>query len=84
MFDDERLPKLMILPCGGKAFLDPESSTYGYRCDTCFAIVRSIGQPDSCVELLDYWNEKKSSEGTGWDFKRGVPENHETQKNQNK
>jgi len=41
------------LPCGGKAFFDRESSIGGFRCDTCNAVVGSVGMPRRCRELLD-------------------------------
>ena len=41
------------LLCGNRAWLDPESSIYGYRCDACSAIVGSIGMPGVCRELYE-------------------------------
>lgn len=41
------------LPCGGTARFDRESSTYSHRCDSCFAVVDSVGMPRQCKELLD-------------------------------
>lgn len=38
------------LPCGGVAIFD-HSSGISYRCDTCFAVVGSIGMPRDCETL---------------------------------
>lgn len=46
----------MFLPCGGTAYLDPESSNWKFRCDTCFAIVGSI--------LVNLASAKKSRRST--------------------
>jgi hypothetical protein len=40
------------LPCGGVAYFDPDSGI-SYRCETCFAVVGSIGMPRSCKEEFD-------------------------------
>jgi hypothetical protein len=46
------------MPCGGTAYFD-ESSGISYRCDTCMAVLGSIGMPETCrqiyrdMELLD-------------------------------
>lgn len=36
--------------CGGTPIFD-SSSGISYRCDVCFAVIGSIGQPQSCVEI---------------------------------
>lgn len=41
------------LPCGGVAEFDDESTCYSYRCTSCFAVVGSIGMPQSCRDELD-------------------------------
>ena len=52
------------LPCGGTAYWD-ESSGISYRCDTCMAVLGSIGMPSQCrqayrdMELLDVIAGKK-------------------------
>jgi len=46
------LPEDRALPCGGTAVFDT-SSGIGYRCDTCFAVVGSVGMPRQCKKLLD-------------------------------
>lgn len=42
--------KLDEMPCGGTPIYDA-SSGIGYFCDTCYAVIGSIGQPRRCVEL---------------------------------
>jgi len=40
------------LLCGSMASFD-DSSGISYRCNTCFAVVHSIGMPKQCKELYD-------------------------------
>ena len=40
------------LLCGSMASFDHESGI-SYRCETCFAVVHSIGMPKRCKELYD-------------------------------
>lgn len=40
------------LECGATASFDVESGI-SYRCNTCFAVVGSIGMPRECKELDD-------------------------------
>ena len=49
MMEDNPLYKLPQMPCGGTPIFD-ESSGISYRCDVCFAVIGSIGQPRDCVE----------------------------------
>jgi hypothetical protein len=42
----------VILLCGSMASFD-HSSGISYRCNTCFAVVHSIGMPKQCKELYD-------------------------------
>lgn len=63
----------MFLPCGGTAYLDPESSIWGFRCDTCFAIVGSIGQPSKCKEESQKYSNWAKLGGKGWDYNKGKP-----------
>ena len=46
------LGKPVHLPCGGAAYFDQDSGI-SYRCETCFAVVGSIGMPRSCKEEFD-------------------------------
>lgn len=42
--------QLPTLACGGTPIFDVESGM-SYRCDTCLAVIGSIGQPQSCKEI---------------------------------
>ncbi len=46
------LGKPVHLPCGGVAYFDQDSGI-SYRCETCFAVVGSIGMPRLCKEEFD-------------------------------
>ena len=59
---------LMKLPCGGNAYLDPDSSCHSYRCMDCFAVVGSIGQPQSCKEEAKKYEVIELLGGKGWDY----------------
>ena len=58
--------KPIPMPCGGTAYFD-ESSGISYRCDTCNAVIGSIGMPQSCreeyrkTEILDILAGKQKS-----------------------
>lgn len=78
-FDGTVVPRtLERMPCGGMPVFD-EDSGYAYRCDLCYAVIGSMGQPDSCKEtnlLVGYEANanrlKESAEQTvrrvmGWD-----------------
>lgn len=42
-----------VLPrmnCGGTPVFDTDSE-FSYRCDMCFAVVGSVGQPSQCKEI---------------------------------
>jgi hypothetical protein len=64
--------KPMHLPCGGTAYFD-ESSGISYRCETCYAVVGSIGQPESCKNEADKWDAWEGIGGKGWNYNLGVP-----------
>ena len=50
-FDGTRVPDtLERMNCGGIPVFDHESG-FSYRCDSCGAVIGSIGQPKRCVEL---------------------------------
>lgn len=63
----------MFLPCGGTAYFDVESGT-SYRCETCFAVVGSIGQPQRCKDEAQKYENWKIIGGKGWNYFAGVEE----------
>lgn len=58
----------MNLPCGSRAFYDVESSFYSFRCESCMAVVGSIGQPKSCKERMNQYDVWNKLGGVGWDY----------------
>lgn len=60
------------LPCGGVAYFD-ESSGISYRCEYCNAVVGSIGQPQSCKDEAQKYENWKTLGGKGWDYDKGCP-----------
>jgi hypothetical protein len=66
------LGKPMYLPCGGVAYFDQDSGI-SYRCETCFAVVGSVGQPRSCKEETDKWEAYESAGMWKWDYNTGEP-----------
>lgn len=58
----------MKLPCGGVAYLDPDSSCYSYRCMECMAVVGSIGQPQHCKDAAKKYENWEAMGGKGWDY----------------
>ena len=65
--------KPMHLPCGGTAYFDHDSGI-SYRCETCYAVVGSIGQPGPCREEVKKWDAWKELGGKGWDYLKGQSE----------
>lgn len=63
----------MNLPCGGTAYFDYTTDT-SYRCDSCMAVVGSMGQPRSCKEEAEKWDIVEKLGGTGWDYNIKVVE----------
>lgn len=59
------------LPCGSRAHYDGD---FSYRCDNCFAVVGSVGEPDRCKEESAKWETLKALGGKGWDCERGTQE----------
>lgn len=51
-FDGSVVPLYQYLPCGSRATFD-HGSGYSYRCDDCWAVVGSIGQPQQCKDEAD-------------------------------
>lgn len=64
---------VIYLPCGSTARFD-DSSGISYRCETCFAVVGSIGQPTFCKEEQAKWDNWKKLGGKGWDCLTGESE----------
>lgn len=69
---EEGLTKPLYLPCGGTAYFD-FSSGISYRCETCGAVVGSIGQPRECVEEANKYKLLSQLGGKGWDYRKGEP-----------
>jgi hypothetical protein len=65
----------MPLPCGGIAYFD-EASGISYRCETCMAVVGSVGMPRSCKHEMDKWDLMQKLGGKGWDYLAEVEEYH--------
>lgn len=57
-------------PCGSRAFFDEGSGT-SYRCETCGAVVGSIGQPRECYEEAKKYEVLEQLGGKGWDYSKG-------------
>jgi len=46
------VPEYADAPCGNIAYFD-EGSGIGYRCESCNAIIGSVGMPRACKALMD-------------------------------
>lgn len=57
----------MYLPCGSIAHFD-KSSGISYRCEECMAVVGSIGQPQSCKDEAQKYDNWEELGGKGWDY----------------
>jgi hypothetical protein len=69
----DKLPDFMkplYLPCGGMASFD-HSSGCSHRCEDCLAVVGSIGQPRSCKDDAQKYENWEALGGKGWDYDRG-------------
>lgn len=71
---DHNLPNIK-LPCGGVAYFDHDSGI-SYRCEYCGAVVGSIGQPQSCKDAAQKYDNWKALGGEGWDYFDGIEEEH--------
>ncbi len=60
----------IILPCGNRAFWDYDSDI-GFRCNSCFAMHGSIGQPKQCQDEVEKWKNLEALGGQGWDYRSG-------------
>ena len=45
-------PAYIEAPCGNRAIWDTPSQI-GYRCQTCFAMLGSVGMPKECSDLME-------------------------------
>jgi len=61
----------IFLPCGSTAHFDGD---FSYRCDSCFAVVGSMGQSAQCKEEADKWKNLKTLGGKGWNYELGTQE----------
>ena len=58
-FDGSLLPLYLdTLPCGGRPRWD-KGSAAGYRCETCGAMLGSIGMPKECHDMLQDEKERE-------------------------
>ena len=63
--------KPVHLPCGGVAYFDQDSGI-SYRCETCFAVVGSVGQPKSCREAAAKYDVlRRLGSNVKWDYNKG-------------
>ena len=62
--------KIIYMPCGSEAYWD-SASDMGYRCQSCFAMIGSIGQPRECKEESEKYATLERLGGMGWDFETG-------------
>jgi hypothetical protein len=65
----------MRLPCGGTAFFDQDSGI-SYRCWDCMAVVGSIGQPQSCKDAVQKYDNWQRLGGKGWDYFEGIEDEY--------
>ncbi len=65
--DGSRVPAVLErMPCGGVPLFDHDSGC-AYRCDTCYAVIGSIGQPQHCIDI----NEDEANRKIEWDMLAG-------------
>ena len=70
-FDGTPVPLYQYLPCGNRATFD-HGSGMSYRCDQCWAVVGSIGQPKECKEAAQKYDVLKALGSTAyWDYELG-------------
>lgn len=63
--------KNVLLPCGGEACFDVASGI-GYRCESCGAVVGSIGQPQACKEAANKYDTLAIlGSKVRWDYAKG-------------
>ena len=54
-------------PCGSIANWD-DASGISYRCETCGAVVGSVGMPRACRDEIIKWETWEYLGGQGWDY----------------
>ena len=70
-FDGTPVPLYRYLPCGNRATFD-HGSGMSYRCDQCWAVVGSIGQPNECREAEKKYEVLRALGSTAyWDYDVG-------------
>lgn len=60
------MPRIRI-PCGATASFDVDSGI-SYRCEHCFAVVGSIGQPGECKQKAQEYELMEKLGGAGWKY----------------
>ena len=70
-FDGTPVSLYQYLPCGNRATFDTDSGI-SYRCDLCWAVVGSIGQPQACKDEAQKYDVLKALGGRAyWDYVTG-------------
>jgi len=65
--DGSKVPaKLDRMACGGVPLFDYGSGC-AYRCDTCYAVLGSIAQPQQCIDI----NNDEENRKTEWKMLAG-------------
>ena len=52
------IPQTITIACGSTADFD-DGAGYGYRCNSCGAVIGSVGMPRVCYDLEKAEQEKK-------------------------
>lgn len=71
-FDGSPTPLYQYMPCGSRATFD-DASGMSYRCDHCWAVIGSIGQPQQCKDEAEKYRNWQKMGGKGWDYDTGEP-----------
>ena len=66
--DGSMVPAKQYQPCGGVAMFDGD---YSYRCLDCLAVIGSMGQPDSCKQEAQKYENWRKLGGKSWDYDKG-------------
>lgn len=69
-YEESFEPNVLYMPCGGTAYFD-ESSGISHRCETCGAVIGSIGQPTLCKSIESKYRNWELLGGKGWDYING-------------